>query len=136
MSQKQLTTFLDGSQRTIIAEFVSDENNILRVCNPVVVNIVQQIDPISNQPTGQMALQLLPLFFKEFLGDKSTKLFFDYNKQNTTHIKFEGGFDFRLYGQYDNMFNPVNLAIPQHAGQVVQQKSLKEPINLFSEPGE
>jgi len=108
--QKNLITFLDNVERTIIGELVFEDNEILKVRNPVVVNIVPQ--------ENQMALQLLPVFFKEFLGDKDAEVMYTYKTASVTRIDFEGGFDFRLYEQYNNIFNPSPIVVPAGAGRV------------------
>ena len=104
MSNKNLTTFLDAAQRTIIGELIGETSETITVQNPVVVNIVPQFGP-NGQPSGGMALQLLPVYFREFQGVKKNPVRFIYQKTQITQIYFEGGFDFRLYGQYDHIFN-------------------------------
>jgi hypothetical protein len=59
-----------------------------------------------------MALQLLPVFFREFLGDKSAAVIYTYPKSSITLISFDGGFDFRLYGQYDHIFAQTESGVP------------------------
>lgn len=107
MSKKNLVTFLDGAQRTIIGEQASAKTDTqLLIKNPVVVNIVPQHDPISGQPTGQLALQLLPVFFKEFLADKEEDVEYSFSLDSITEIEFDGGFDERLHDQYEGTLNP------------------------------
>lgn len=110
MSNVNLVTFLDAAQRTIIAKLIEETAEILTVENPVVVNIVPQYDDASGRPSGQMALQLLPVYFREFQGEKRNPAIFKYPKTTITQINFEGGFDFRLYGQYENIFNAQSSA--------------------------
>jgi hypothetical protein len=105
MSNINLVSFLDAAQRTIIGEQLDDNGVEITIKNPVVVNIVPQYDE-RGAPTGQMALQLLPVYFREFQGEKKNPAIFKYPKALTTQISFEGGFDFRLYGQYEHIFNP------------------------------
>lgn len=108
MSNINLVSFLDAAQRTIIGEKVEGGVDELKIKNPVVVNIVPQLT--NGQPNGQMALQLLPLYFREFQGEKTAPTIFSYPKNQITLIDFEGGFDFRLYGQYEHIFNPAAVA--------------------------
>ena len=112
----KLVTFLDLAQRTVIGEDVTTgeqrQQGLLQIKNPVVVSTAQQMDPNTRQPTGQMALQLLPTFFKEFQGDKSQPVMFTYREEQITRIEFEGGFDIRLIGQYTNMFNILQQVAP------------------------
>ena len=109
MSDKKnnLVAILDAGQRTIIGKLVGETADILTLENPVVVNIVPQYDEITKQPTGQMALQLIPVFFREFQAEKGKPVRFEYNKTQITQIKIDGGFDFRLYGQHNAIFNQV-----------------------------
>jgi len=116
--QKNLVAFLDGMERTIIGEQVTEDEQTVQIKNPVVVNIVPQADQ-TGRPTGQMALQLLPVFFKEFLGDKDEPVIYDYSKSRVTKITFKSGFDFRLYAQYDHIFNPSPIVTPENPGQVI-----------------
>ncbi|MDD4110002.1 MAG: hypothetical protein PHS54_00450 [Clostridia bacterium] len=115
MSNINLITFLDAAQRTIIGELIEDNNEVILIKNPVVVNIVPQLGP-NGQPLGGMALQLLPVYFKEFQGDKSKPAIFEYPKSQIVRISFEGGFDFRLYGQYEHIFN-APIATPTTRGE-------------------
>lgn len=100
---KQITIFQDSIQRTIIGNKIAETDTSITVENPLVVNVDQQYDPGTGQPTGQMAIQLIPVFFREFMGDKDGKVVFTYAKAQVTTIEVEGGFDFRLYSLYDRI---------------------------------
>lgn len=137
MSNKNLITFLDAAQRTIIGELVKEEENSIQVKNPVIVNIVPQTDQ-SGRPTGGMALQLVPAFFKEFQADKKSDVLYTYNTNNITRIEFEGGFDFRLYGQYEHLFKmaaePNNAPAPVEAPKSAPVATNNPPvIKLFDD---
>ena len=114
MSNINLVSFLDAACRTIIGEMHEENSTTLIIKNPVVVNIVPQAGP-NGQPNGQMALQLLPVYFKEFQGEKKNPAYFDYPKAQITLVRFEGGFDFRLYAQYEHIFNPAVSEVPKTA---------------------
>ncbi len=132
--KENLTVFLDSAERTIIGEDVSGggANGMLMIKNPVVVNIVPQVDPQTRQPTGQMALQLLPVFFREFLGDKQEAVVFNYPLQRITRISFDGGFDFKLYHQYEMLFTAVPQTAPTRPAP--QQSGGPAPVlKLFDE---
>jgi len=120
MPTKTLVTFFDSIQRTLIAKLVEDKENALVVTNPVLVNIVPQTfpenHPKAGQPSGQMALQLLPVYFREFQGDKSGEVTCTYPKSSIVQVDIEGGFDFRLEAQYDQIFNPPAPAAQAPAG--------------------
>lgn len=134
--KENLFTFLDAAQRTIIGEVLLERSTeqLLVIRNPVVVNIVPQMDPNTRQPTGQMALQLLPLFFREFMGDKSDSTIYSYPRNGITLIdKFPGGWDFRLYEQYKHTFM-VQEAAQQATPTAPAQEQVGAPIiNLFKE---
>lgn len=126
-----LVTFLDAVGRTIVgvpvAEKTTDE--ILAVQNPVVLHVVPQ------DQSGRMSVQLLPLFFREFLADKTTDIVFSYKRNNITETSIEA-FDFRLQGQYTQMFSPNNIFVPPAAGQVAPAAPAQNSggvINLFDE---
>jgi len=111
--KRNLVIFNDSAQRTIIGEGQKSESRdlTLRVKNPVVVNIVPvSVDPVNGQPSGQLALQLLPVFFKEFLSNKESDVVYSYRFSDITMIEFDGDFDERLYSQYENTLNPMPTA--------------------------
>lgn len=80
-SSNKLTVFLDNIGRTIIGTLVSETETLLTVENPALVHI--QPSPQS----GQLQLQILPLFFKEFQADKSASTVWDFKKNNITQPK-------------------------------------------------
>ena len=133
MATINLTSFLDAAQRTIIGEIIDETNEILTIKNPVVVNIVPQLDPRTGQPGGQMALQLLPVYFKEFQGEKKNPAIFKYQKSQITRVDFEGGFDFRLYGQYEHIFNALATPTNQPPTQTPPPAQSAPVLKLFEE---
>lgn len=133
MSNKNLITFLDAAQRTIIGEQTGETSDTITVQNPVVVNITPQFGP-NGQPTGGMALQLLPVYFREFQGVKKNPAFFVYQKTQITPISFEGGFDFRLYGQYEHIFNPPEASVGTEAPNIPTAPTVQPPVlKLFDD---
>jgi hypothetical protein len=65
MSDKQkIITFIDHIGRTILGEEVKTEKNHLHVKNPAIIHV---------QPTqqGQLNVQTIPLYFREFVGEKA-----------------------------------------------------------------
>lgn len=110
MEIDNLVVFLDPVGRTIFAEKMPDRtpgSAEFIVKNPVVVHL-------SPKPDGQMALQLLPLFFREFLADKNGDVTFTYNK-NTIAIADPMKFDEKLHTNYHNMFSNIEIveAMPE-----------------------
>lgn len=122
----QLTTFLDSLGRTIIAEPVPEltTDSHFTVKNPVIVHIV----PVGNN--GQMTVQLLPVFFREFLADKTDDTTWKYNRSTITEAETVV-FDFKLTAQYQQMFSKSNLILPPNAGEVVSPSP--DAVKLFDE---
>ena len=118
-----LTTFLDAVGRTILGEPVETTDTHVKVKNPVVLHVV----PTDN--TGKMSVQLLPIFFREFLADKTGDVVFSYEKKSVTLTDIDA-LDFRLQAQYSQMFNKNNTFVtPQQQPQAPSQSV----INLFDE---
>jgi len=106
----QLKTFLDAIGRTIIGEVIADKSNetTLALKNPALIHIVP------NTSTGQIQLQILPLFFREFLADKDEGTVWFYNRANITESA-DINYDFKLPAQYAQIFNPSpsQIIVPQ-----------------------
>jgi hypothetical protein len=123
--KKDLVVFLDTIGRTIIAERTGESSDELKIKNPAVVNIVPQpvidqnnqpvIDQITGQPAQRMALQLFPLFFREFLADKEEPVKFNFKKHNITMSDGDIALDYKVCIQYDQLFVAVGevVASPQ-----------------------
>jgi hypothetical protein len=123
MSNNETTfvVFFDSVGRTILGDRINADSNetTLFIKNPAVVHIVP------NQQTGQLQLQILPLFFKEFLADKAEATIWKYNRANITESN-DIVFDFKLQTQYQQIFslNPE--------GQMPSQQPA-DTIKLFDE---
>jgi hypothetical protein len=122
MEQNKIVVFFDAVGRTIIGEKIDTEanNDILTIKNPAVVHIMP------NQQTGQLQLQILPLFFKEFLADKDSGTVWKYNKNNITE-SVDVTLDFKLEAQYRQIFTNTPAPAPQ------QPQGSPEVIKLFDE---
>ena len=100
MSDKDYSVFVDGIGRTILGETVTDNKTVLEVKNPAIVHVQP------NQQTGQISVQLVPFFFKEFQkGDKNDSVWV-WLKSNIVTSK-ELSLDERLMQQYTNMFSLI-----------------------------
>lgn len=110
-----IVVFFDSVGRTILGERVDAEttDKALTIKNPAVVHIMP------NQQTGQLSLQILPLFFREFLADKAEPTVWKYNRELITECK-DITFDFKLQAQYQQIFNPSPIITPKGAGDVVR----------------
>jgi len=121
-TENKIVVFFDSVGRTILGEKLEDKTSdkILSIKNPAVVHIMP------NQQTGQLQLQILPLFFKEFLADKDVGTIWNYNRDNITEA-IDVVFDFKLEAQYRQIFTNV----PAPASQ--QPQGQAEVIKLFDE---
>ncbi len=119
----KLITFLDPIGRTVLGEQQESETH-LAVKNPVILHVVSD-----NQ--GRMSVQLLPLFFREFLADKSEDVVFYYNVSNITKTNLQS-LDFRLQAQYNQLFNKSNVFVPPTPETGGADKPEKV-VNLFDE---
>ena len=130
--KKDLVVFLDTIGRTIIAERINENDDLLTVENPAVVNIVpQQVPGPNGQQTQRMALQLFPLFFREFLAAKEEPVRFKYNKANITMSEGDIALDFKVGIQYEQLFTNTGEIVqqPQPENAPTQQAQQTQPDN-------
>ena len=123
-TQNKVIVFFDTVGRTILGERIDEKTNDKTLCikNPAVVSIMP------NQQSGQLQLQILPLFFKEFLADKNESTVWNYNRASITEAA-DVAFDFKLEAQYRQIFNPLPMPSP-----VPQQpQGSPDVIKLFDE---
>ena len=102
MSDTNYTTFIDNAGRAIFGAVQSETQDSITVKNPVMIVVNQQ-------QNGQMAVQLFPIFFQEFVtGNETTGRanFFTYNKSN---IALGSDFEIepRIVEQYLRIVNPT-----------------------------
>lgn len=121
-TENKIVVFFDTVGRTILGEKLEDKttDKVLAIKNPAVVHIMP------NQQTGQLQLQILPLFFKEFLADKDSGTVWNYNRANITEA-VDVTFDFKLEAQYRQIFANMPAPAPQ------QPQGSPEVIRLFDE---
>jgi hypothetical protein len=121
-TENKIVVFFDAVGRTILGERLEDKttDKVLSIKNPAVVHIMP------NQQTGQLQLQILPLFFKEFLADKDTGTVWNYSRVNITEA-VDVAFDFKLEAQYRQIFAAGPAPAPQ------QPQGSPEVIKLFDE---
>jgi len=122
MADKKYTTFIDNAGRALFAELESETSDNLVAKNPVMITVQQG-------ENGQMAVQLFPLFFQEFVQpttDDSRANYFTYSKGNIAiGSKFE--IENRIVEQYEKIVNPILVPADQSAG------GEPEVIKLFDE---
>ena len=121
-TENKIVVFFDSVGRTILGEKLEDKTtkDVLTIKNPAVVHIMP------NQQNGQLQLQILPLFFKEFLADKDTGTVWNYKRANITEA-VDVTFDFKLEAQYRQIFAAGPAPAPQ------QPQGSPEVIKLFDD---
>lgn len=114
MSEQNLITFIDHIGRTIIATLVSQDKTTLTVKNPAIVHV---------QPTqqGQLNVQTIPLYFREFLGEKSknTGTVWKFNLSSVV-LGVDIDNDPRLLDQYTKLFTSVPVGTVQQTDKVIK----------------
>ena len=123
MEDKKYTTFIDNAGRAVFTEVDNETSEEIVAKNPVMITVQQG-------ENGQMAVQLFPLFFQEFVNpdkDESRANYFTYRKSN---IAVGSGFDIepRIVDQYEKIVNP-NL-VPNNPPSDSEEP---EVIKLFDE---
>tara|TARA_R110001632_G_scaffold72040_1_gene166813 strand:+ start:124 stop:495 length:372 start_codon:yes stop_codon:yes gene_type:complete len=123
MEDKKYTTFIDNAGRAVFTEVDNETSEEIVAKNPVMITVQQG-------EQGQMAVQLFPLFFQEFVNpdkDESRANYFTYRKSN---IAVGSGFDIepRIVDQYEKIVNP-NL-VPNNPPSDSEEP---EVIKLFDE---
>jgi len=120
---KNLVVFVDGIGRTLVGDQTSSDKSTLTVKNPAILHVQP------NQQTGQISVQLVPFFFKEFQkgGGDSTWTF---KKDNVT-LAEEMELDERLLSQYNNMFSALEL--PQQPELVGAGAANAPVVKLFDD---
>jgi hypothetical protein len=115
--QTNIKVFVDHVGHTIVGEVLSDKNDKLRVKNPAILIA----SPNNN---GQLTVQLVPLFFKEFvkIASRENGSVFTYNKSKV--VESEIDLEDRLLEQYVNMFKVT---------QKITEKEEAPTIKLFDE---
>ena len=124
MEEKNYSTFIDNAGRAVFAEVEADTPEELIVKNPVMITVQQG-------EQGQMAVQLFPLFFQEFVtpdDNEARANYFTYRKSN---IAVGTGFSIesRIVEQYEKIVNPTLVPNTPVAGNNEEP----EVIKLFDE---
>lgn len=100
MSDKNLSVFVDGIGRTIVGELLNENKTMMEVKNPAIVHVQP------NPQNGQISVQLIPFFFKEFQKADNDKCVWEFLKANLIRAK-DIELDDRLLTQYHNMYSVI-----------------------------
>ena len=125
---KNITTIVDQVGRVIIGEVVEDTKVNVRLKNPAIIHIGQ------NPQTGQIQVQTLPYFFREFLNPKTAEKGTTWSFTKDKIVVGEVDLDERLKLQYEKLFvaAPASAAAPQPAKNA-SNKGGAEVIKLFDD---
>ena len=118
MSNK--TVFVDGIGRTILGEVVSENDIALQVKNPAMVIVQQVPSPVQNQQP-QLQVQLMPLFFQEFIDPKKREngTVFEYIKANIARV-VQLDLDEKILAHYNRIFNQSSIITPNVETPVIR----------------
>lgn len=111
----EIIVFINHVGQTLVAESVEDNAKNLKVKNPAILHVVP------NQ-SGQLQVQLIPYFFKEFIAQaersKGSTFTFDKSRIVTADIKL----DTKLTEQYKRIFTdaPAQNAAPAPDQSVIK----------------
>ena len=101
MSDKKLVTFVDGVGRTVVGDLVKETKTALELKNPAILHVQP------NAQSGQIQVQLIPFFFKEFSKDGVDEpVRWEFLKANLVRAK-NLELDDRLITQYTNMYSVI-----------------------------
>ena len=125
-----LRVIVDAAGRTILGEYNKETKDKLVLKNPATLFIQP------NQQTGQLAVQLIPFFFREFVEESKRPegLSWTFNKASVCFTE-QFDLDDRLYSQYEKMMtkeansNPPTVEEFEGAAAKKQTKEVK----LFDE---
>jgi|TARA_R110000850_G_scaffold260540_8_gene387871 hypothetical protein len=128
MADKKYITFIDSVGRAIFGVNTSENDESITVQNPVMITVQQQ-------EQGQMAVQLFPLFFQEFVvPDEDGKRYnnFDFKKA-TMAVASDLNIEPRIIEQYERIVNPQLAPAATQDNNAVNSGGDKEVINLFDD---
>lgn len=122
-NKADINILVDSVGRTIVGK-INETKTSVDVENPTVVNIEVK------QETGQIAVQLIPYIFKEFVSannrDKPVTWSFP---KNLVVVNKDLEVDNQLIQQYENVFNPPPVAAPAAPAPAAEP----EVVKLFDE---
>ena len=108
----KIITFVDQIGRTIIGEFIEtaptgEKSNTesFIVKNPAIIHV-------QPTPQGQLNVQTIPLYFRDFVSDKNKEegTYWKYNYANSVMgLNVEN--DARLVDQYEKIFAPMPVPV-------------------------
>ena len=118
-----LKIFVDQVGRTVIGELSEETNKIVVLKNPCTIFV---------QPneTGQLQVQTVPMFFREFLTEKGREegTLWTFNKDNIVQSNCADYLDEKLVNQYNAIITTF-----KQADVVEEETSEPEVVKLFDD---
>tara|TARA_B110000495_G_scaffold123403_1_gene107291 strand:- start:1885 stop:2292 length:408 start_codon:yes stop_codon:yes gene_type:complete len=124
-----LRVLVDAAGRTILGEHEKETKDVITLRNPATLFIQP------NQQTGQLAVQLIPFFFREFVIEeqRAVGLAWSFDKKSISYTD-EFKLDARLSDQYEKMMTKeanTNPPLVEDLGGAV--KNTAKEVKLFEE---
>ena len=121
--------FMDSVGHTFLGVFVSQDENFIKVKNPLIISSEEKKD------TGGMNIQFFPILFREFQADKNEPTIWNVPLKTTMFMEGQK-LEVRLTSQYDRIFSPIKNVMPMvqpNMQSVAPQQSVNQPpvIKLF-----
>ena len=113
-SSNNVIVFLDNIGRTILGKKIAETDSQITVENPV---LFQAINDPARQ--NQLQLQLLPLFYREFLADRTAATQWHFNKASIT-LSEPVPFAFQFLAHYEQIFQNAPIPAPTAPVDVVK----------------
>ena len=125
-NKTNLTVIVDNVGRTIVGELKSlDSNKNLILQNAAVLYVASD-----EENKGRITVQMVPLFFREFLANKESSVLAHYNNGNYVLLDIED-YDGRMLQQYQQTFSkPVAATSPQQTESKADEPKI---VNLFED---
>lgn len=105
---------IETASKTIIGELIDKSNNVVRIKNPAALFI---------QPSnsGQLSVQLFPLFFGELIetSEREKGTAWEFNTAGCG-VSDSIALDTKLVEQYARIFNPSKIIAPPDSGKVIK----------------
>lgn len=109
----KIVTFIDSIGRTLLGEEAEQTGSLLKVKNPAMINVAQT-------QNGQLQVQLIPLFFSEFVSEEKKKEGTVWSYNLNTVVLGDVDLDARLVEQYTRIFNAVPASAPAEQEPVIK----------------
>ena len=119
-NENNINVLVDSVGRTIVGNFKKSDTKYINVGNPAIVNIDIR------QDTGQIAVQLVPYIFREFISmdQRDGELVWKFPR-NTVTVSDDLVVDPALINQYGNVYKPTPTDQPATTPPPVEGGSIK-----------